>query len=854
MYSSMMNLNINSMEKTIKKPKQRHLDMAAVGFGFIALVSNIFIDCKWLNDILCIAAGTIWVVYLVCAIKMIWKNQPKMDWILGNGHFLRKVVAFVILFPFFVTTITMFCIWMGDLFCGCDYSPKNLIFEDNLYTGKLGAYDHAEQTDPSIFWTIYYHFIDPGNQHMSTSASGRKLAALMGIMGVFLLNGILVSSIVGWIDSRREKWLKGEVRYKRFLKNNPHYVIIGGHDSVAGIVKQLLDKQKEDSKQKDAKQIPDGQKYILIQTSCDVEEFRRELFSNLKAVDQQRIIIYYGNRTSEKDIRSLRLETAIEVYILGEEIRNDDIESFHDTRNMEALHLAYDYLKESDKFRDDLLLRENIKKEITALKKKQAETKADVKAEIKRLEGELEPVEKNLKTKSISFRVMFEYQTSFSVFQFSEISDDIKYCINFKPFNYYEMWAQKVLINKNLKLVQNSTAATDKISYLPLEGTEGIGPDSDKYVHLFIVGMSRMGVVLGIEAAHLAHYPNFATKHIRTKISFIDKNSADEKDFFMGRFKELFDLSHWRYGAVAQTDETGVKAGELQWKPADSHAPEGYDYLGGDFLDIEWEFINGGIENKSVKDYILKEVSRENCLATIAMCLPEPSRCLAAALYLGRDIYDHAKQVLVYNRYGDSLISEMTNHHKGKHINPYDNKLKAFGMAAECYDENIISDAEKIAATFDAEYNNIYKKYEKLYGKRDEGENPGKSSVAKWWSNIYCANTLWTKLRCLQWKEDKPLSTTDKYYLSNVEHARWNMEQLLMGYRPLTEAEQKDVIADLTQKNPKKLELGHFNICSFERLKEIDRSSIRFDWGFSKLLPEIYGDLKVKDKTNTNAQ
>lgn len=92
-----------------------------------------------------------------------------------------------------------------------------------------------------------------------------------------------------------------------------------------------------------------------------------------------------------------------------------------------------------------------------------------------------------------------------------------------------------------------------------MEGIEGIGPDSDRYVHLFIVGMSRMGVVMGIEAAHLAHYPNFGTKNIRTKITFIDKDSAEEKDFFMGRFKNLFELSHWRYGTV--TEDKGKKIG-----------------------------------------------------------------------------------------------------------------------------------------------------------------------------------------------------------------------------------------------------------------------------------------------------
>lgn len=40
---------------------------------------------------------------------------------------------------------------------------------------------------------------------------------------------------------------------------------------------------------------------------------------------------------------------------------------------------------------------------------------------------------------------MFEYQTTFSVFQFYDIDENVDSFINFKPFNYYEVWAQSRL-------------------------------------------------------------------------------------------------------------------------------------------------------------------------------------------------------------------------------------------------------------------------------------------------------------------------------------------------------------------------------------------------------------------------
>lgn len=830
----------------------KYFDYGAIIFGVLALVSNIAIDCPCLNNALCIVAAILWLGYFTAGIVILVRSAPKLDWILGNGHFLRKVIAFVLLCPFFVASLFVVPDCLDKDY---NFSPKNLLYENNLYPDaqKLADPGIAEQKSPSIFATVFYHFIDPGNQHMTTSYKGRAIATLIGIMGVFLLNGLLVSFIVGWIDSRREKWLKGEVRYKRFLSRKKHYVIIGGHDSVVGIVRQLL---KETG-------------YILIQTSCDVEEFRRELFSNLKANQQQRIIIYYGHRTSERDIRSLRLEMAKEVYILGEETRADDIESYHDTRNMKALLLAKDYLQDQHSYKtdkaklDDIIngikpFKEKINElndDIKALEDKTELSEADnsrledlrqkqieAKAEFARRDAERKAQEKVLFNKAVVCRVMFEYQTSFSVFQFSEISDDIKYCIKFKPFNYYEMWAQKVLVNKDLKGQSTTKECSKKTAYLPLEGIEGIGPDSDRYVHLFIVGMSRMGVVMGIEAAHLAHYPNFGTKNIRTKITFIDKDSAEEKDFFMGRFKNLFELSHWRYGTVTEDNGKNSGEGELQW--TQNHAPENCAYLGGDFLDIEWEFINGGIENRSVKKYICEEVSKTNSLATVALCLPEPSRCLAAALYLGRDVYEKAEQILVYNRYGDSLVNEMT-HCSDNQMNPYNNKLKPFGMASECYDATIISDAELIGGALGHEYDELYDFYKDKYGTPDEGDGLGKSAVAKWWSNIYNANSLWSKLRCIGWDGNGTLSDRQVDILAATEHARWNMEQLLLGYRPLTDAEQKEVIADLKQKNQKKGRLAHFDICSFQRLAEIDRYALHFDTGLSKILPEVYQKLEM---------
>ena len=781
-------------------------------------------DGCWNGKILC-GVGIYGFIYILYSLYLLIGNRVKFDWYLLRENYILKVIAFVLFTPFFLSFIYQ---WKAE-----EQISKALIFDENLYkemqqkdgcpalSSNLPDNLRNKQEDPSLFWSIYVHYIDPGNQHMSTTPKGRMWAALIAILGVFLVNGLLVSAIIGWIDIRKEKWQKGEVKYPILLWFRKHYVIIGGNDMVAGIVRQLF--ESRECRETFLKP------YILIQTNRDVEEFRRELFTGLTEKQQRRIIIYYGSRTSEDDIAELQLRKAKEVYILGEDTRTDDIESYHDTMNMECLKLIYEYLSVREPYRTRIAKLNELEAQIDTLKVALKHTedeklRADMEDNKKKLEDAYKAEMKVAEANTVIYRVMFEYQTTFSVFQFSEISKDVKSCIRFKPFNYYEMWSQQVLINKKLdkQEILNSP-------YLPLEGVDGIGKNDDRYVHLMIVGMSRMGVSMAIEAAHLSHYPNYDQKKIRTKITFIDKNAKEEKDFFMGRFKELFALSHWRYGAV---DEEGC----LKWKPQnDIHIQNTYHYLGGDFLDIEWEFVNGGVENQSIQEYICACVNRKESIVTIAVCLPEPSRCLAAALYLDRDIYEKVNQVLVYNRYGDSLAVQMT-HKSTKQMNPYSNKLRAFGMSAQCYHCEMIQEAEFIAQKLSEEYGNLYKPV-------DEGEGPDKSDVAKWWSNIYAANFLWTKLRNMQWADGKELTEDELDTMAKTEHARWNMEQLLIGYRPLTATEQAEVLKDLKLKNPYKGKLAHYDICSFARLEEIDKDSIRYDRGLSRILPDIYKEI-----------
>lgn len=862
-------------------------DYLVVIFGITTLILSFACPESKLSALCSLLAGGLGFIYAIFAVFLCLGSRARFDWHLVNGNYILKVVAVAVLTPFSLSILVSNSpnsLQAEDLVFDCNLYQQqqpsdSLLIESedsfkvvlplyksrvqNAYTfstSNLPESVSARQTNPPLFWTVYYHFIDPGNQHMTTSKEGRCWAAIIAILGVFLLNGLLISAIIGWIDSRKERWHKGDIRYNGLLHCREHYIIVGANDMIGGVVKYLLNN--------DQSCLNVLNPYILIQTSRDVESFRRELFSGLTPSQQRRIIVYYGDRNSTVDIHDLGLNKAIEVYVLGEDARVDDVESYHDTMNMQCLKL--------------------ISNEIADIKKFKKGNDID---------------------ERLVCRVMFEYQTSFNLFQVIDI-DDKK--IKFLPFNYYEKWAQNVLICQELDNEENC-------KYLPLEGFEGIKSHDDTYVHLVIVGMSRMGVAMAIEAAHLAHYPNFEEKQRRTKITFIDKNASEEKEFFMGRFKELFSLSHWCYGNVI--DDT------LVWEKVNELCPKWH--LGGDFLDVEWEFINASIETPAAQKYMSDASLDENVKLTIAICFPENNRAIAAATYLPDSVYQskNTLQVLVYQRLNDELVRQISDNPRSR----YSKKIKAFGMAKDCYDSKLVDIAEYIEKPIgdaydkyawsmmlrrfmengltEEDYDNltagIYAKLKdnmqsnlrklcddwvreqltndysivkgarksfreqlvKLYPQVEKLEKKGgegKSISAKMWSNHYNIYSMWTKYRCVTTADGHVFNPLNESFdgidslmmseLGQMEHNRWVVEQLLLRYRPLTKDEQDAAKLDTlysspVQKNIYKSQYAHLDICSNTRLNEIDYNISLLDKTLIAELPSAYKNyLENKDR------
>ena len=130
-----------------------------------------------------------------------------------------------------------------------------------------------------------------------------------------------------------------------------------------------------------------------------------------------------------------------------------------------------------------------------------------------------------------------------------------------------------------------------------------------------------------------------------------------------------------------------------------------------------------------------------------------------------------------------------------------------------------------------------------------------KRPVVKQWSNIYNACSIPTKLRsagiCPNELKNLTVLDDDKVrIIAKVEHNRWNIEELMLGYRPfnfkenaefqnLSETEQNEVI------NDKKSMYIHHDIREYSQLSE--RTKI-YDITASKYIPFIVNGINLQNQ------
>ena len=678
---------------------------------------------------------------------------------------------------------------------------------------------------------------------------------LVMLFQVVVFEGLVLATIVGWTGNRANRYQNGEVRYrcvgvfKGILRKDHFAVVIGANEVAPSVIKNLL--MHEDKKKNSLDYAHEKEnRYVILQTCSEIEGVRQLLKAYLTEEEYNRVIIYSDIRYSYEGLKALHLEHASEIYVLGENTTIDGGETYHDTMNMRCVNLIADILVDPAKYRmlktkeDDL--------------SKLADTPENEERG-KQLKAEIDAIAEKLESKKRVCKVLFEYQTTFSIFQFSDVPDKVHYAMHFIPFNRYESWARRVMVdNRALALVDDNgnKDSSYQITYTPLDGRDGIKPNDNQRVHLIVVGMSRMGVAMGTQAIFQAHYPNYVRDNsLKSRITFIDANAEQEMDFFKGRYASLFELARHRYIDAKECNDEQLNS-DYEWIDPMLDVNAKWKHLSADgtnFLDVEIEFVKGELESEKVREYLRQVTADENSKVTIAICLPLSHQSVAAALYMPNEVYDNVQEIWVYQRESADII---TNLEHARETNKRYENLRPFGML---YGEYIDSRTHYLKALL---VNGIYaitdKKgdyyFEKLdmadkksyKGLRDKWNN---LSVALQWSNKYFADSMYQKLRCMSEKEDC------RDVMARCEHNRWDVQQLLMGYMPADQTQldllkQLDADGNTKAYKQKKEELKHGlyhihpNIIHYDLLDVYDSGAKDYDEKLNNGIPTI---LKLVD-------
>lgn len=366
--------------------------------------------------------------------------------------------------------------------------------------------------------------------------------------------------------------------------------------------------------------------------------------------------------------------------------------------------------------------------------------------------------------------MMLEHPTSLQLFYYRQ--DDVSGNLRLTLVNSLENAAQRVLVSRYYR---------NGVLYPALDRT-GIGMADDRRVHLVIVGMSQMGYVMAVTAAHICHFPNFRNKGLRTKITFIQSNIRPEMNLFLGRYRELMKLSYWQY-----FNFDNMACNQESFPDADYINPES-DRKG--FLDVEWEFIDGGIENPNVCSY-LEQCAFQNGKSewlSLAFCYGDPQRNVEAVLCLPDVVNEEKIPVFLYQPGGDCMVRAVTGTPLYANIYPFGMKMDGLDLQ---YQERLIR-AMRISYLYSLENQGLPYK----------GMPSDAALIGPWFemqyafqqSNMHAANSIPFKLRSISNSNHRSLTDEEVELLAETEHNRWNMERLLVGFRSYTYADRQRFI------------------------------------------------------------
>ena len=393
-------------------------------------------------------------------------------------------------------------------------------------------------------------------------------------------------------------------------------------------------------------------------------------------------------------------------------------------------------------------------------------------------------VEQHLGKKLIC-HLLVQSQQTLRMLQTTDFCEAIRQNIDIYPFTMDEVWSRSIMLDY-----------------------EPITIQSEKHVHLVVFGMGEMAEMVAIQAAHVAHYPNYVRNHsLRTRITMIDTHAEKKCKSLIKRYQHLFDNSYYRI--INLSTETVV---------VDFHKPM-YEGKREDFVDVEWEFVEAENWNTDVVEKLKLWAKDVRQLLTVVLANRNKSRNVSDALLLPDILHQQQIPIYIYSQQEIKLTSCPNLHVIGMLDRGYDIQLPLIRMAKNvnyiydhCYEENDMAWNGHLRYTVEIDPEERERSWATLKN-------------IKRMSSVYNAMTIPTKMRSVgleenEWNHFYDITQQDIEIMAQVEHNRWSVEELILGFRPCTDKEQEIIAVDVkTQKETFKARKIHYDLRAYNELR-----------------------------------
>lgn len=748
-------------------------------------------------------------------------------WLIRDGSFLALLIvlsAFLwVLYRLFRLAVSRLLVsyhWAGTciIAIGLMLVPALCLYlwEYSVETW-LDPSGAALATQNSHILSVYFNSVYPGIPHLPLeleTLKGRHIPLLAaGVIGYLLISGVLLSLFVNVLQNKVKNIEQGD---EPCVPLKGHIVLIGRGSLVVAYLRYLQQKEAQEAAAMSCilRLLHRTCKIVLL-TEDPVPSIRERLKRDMDERMMKRIIFMHGSRNSTAVLKELSLQKCREIVLLNDTARPD-----WDDINVETLSALSELLSPENP-RPCTLYFERFAAYTLFL-----ELYARCYGHLKR--GELIRVERPYREDLMLPGLIMELKCP------------------------YKNWADEVLLASRHHL---PTLAEKQISYRPMDYCP-ITYHSENTVHLVIIGMSRMGMGLAIEAANLLHFPNFVrNKNLKTRITLID--AAAERE-----------MSHWRLSAreyFRALDYTCSRMNE------DGSLQRTETHVG--WLDTEFHFIQASVESESLQKLMQQIAQEDQTLLTVAVCLQNARQSLSIGLNLpaafytprtiipepGRPAVQAAPNILIHQDVSKGVLSLLRDNSRGKYafVRPFGMMDSPSALAVEADDAPMVAAAMHVTVGKSGDFvSNVAELYQKqvhcLW-----------ASAPHWLrlSNRYFAAICRTKIRSLgvtdtdilfreETKEEDKQRVADKLeevrsalsssvdkeldmatVMGQVEHYRWLAEKFLLGYAPLTAEERRRVQEDEAKKkeerqgirNQLKAEMKHADIVPYEQLPDSSR-------------------------------